>query len=163
MRPLLLLLTLAAPAAPLDVLAWPGMTTAALVCVLHKELGATDARFRCGSKPPPGTGDVCVDPVKFREGPQLPDAHAARLHPRVKQVRLAWEGGRLQSLDIELNEQLPPEEVRRIFRLPERFIRPQPNVLDITIRPCGEVTCLMLQGFPAADTRCVSAPPPGAH
>lgn len=148
--PVLLLLGAAPAATPVDLLSWPGQDTAALACIL-KTLGTPDKNAPCSDKPAPAvTADRCKQNAAWSAGPKGSGALARKLHPAGRAVRLNWEAGKLQSVEVEMSGTLAANDVRKAFNLPERFINPQPNVLDITIHPCNGGTCLLLQGFQSA-------------
>ncbi len=80
----------------LDVSSWLRLGPGELGCVLERRLGRADPSFGCGRRLPALPEDPCEDERAWRSGPLVPDAPASKLHPALRHVELAWEGGELQ-------------------------------------------------------------------
>jgi hypothetical protein len=79
-----------------DLALWARMDPAAFGCWMERTLGRRDPRWNCASPPYPADADPCDDEARFRDGPAFPAGAAPRLHPLLRDVALAWEGGALQ-------------------------------------------------------------------
>jgi hypothetical protein len=105
-----------APAAAtpaIDLAAWTRMDPAAFGCWLERAVGRSDARWTCASAPYPERVDPCDE--RFGDGPAFPPGAAARLHPRLRDVALSWEGGALQAATFTFAPGVGPAEMARIL------------------------------------------------
>lgn len=144
------------PAAGLNILDWPRMTSPAFGCFLERNLGHRDPRFNCTSrnlKP----GDPCIDTANYYAGPEFPEALAPRVHPLATDIRLKFEHGEMQSVSVTLTGKFSERDVRQAFGLQGDAAQPQ-NISSISVQDCSLAsTCLVLQGFEhmgAGDVDC---------
>ncbi len=93
----------------------------------------------------------------------MPDVVAARIHPEIKSIDLAWEHGAMQQMSVAFKRKLSRKEIATILSLPEHFEVPQQQLkfIRIYIEQCGiDGSCLGIQMFDhmgAGDVDCGDA------
>ena len=146
-----------------DIVTWPRAGAAELGCFLEKAFGAKDRRFNCTLKGYVNRGDPCKNTKAYYEGPVFPAGKAGEVNPLAREIRLAWEHGDLQEVQVTLVKRLGEEEVRKAFKLPASKTKTLPaHVTRISIQQCGkDATCILVEGFDhigAGEVDC-GAPP----
>ena len=156
-------LACAAPVTTADLVSWPRMGVADFACQLEQRTGKADAQFSCAaSKKLSDWGDACHNTDLSYAGPQLPDALVRQLDPRIAEVELDWEYGRLQSINVTFDRIMTAEEVADIFpdvNLDDPASRG--TLSNASLQDCAaDASCLYLEGFEhlgAADVECDDA------
>jgi hypothetical protein len=134
-----------------DILAWPRLSAAEMGCLIEKRFGHRDARFNCDLKDyvkPRG----CDEPDRYYEGPQFPEALAARVHPLASEVNLSFEHGDLQMVIVRLAGSFSEPQFLEALGIADADARPG-NVMYLSVGPHS----VMLQGFDhmgGADVDC---------
>jgi hypothetical protein len=143
-----------------DLLTWPRSGAAAFGCFIEKAFGSKDRRFNCALKRYRNRGDPCKNTKAYHEGPVFPPGKAAEVHPLAREIRLVWEHGDLQEVQVTLGKRLGEDEVRKAFRLPKDRLPAQ--LTRISIQQCSKLaTCILLEGFDHMGAGEVDCPPPG--
>ena len=153
-------LSCAAPFSPTDLPSWPRMSAPIFGCQLEQRGGYKDADFNCANrKQRRDWGNVCHITRFSYAGPQLSPALARQLHPLIKDVRLEWEYGRLQTVTVAFNKIITPKTLHTVIpglKLDQPYQRP--NLMDASLQQCEQnASCLVLQGFEhlgGADADC---------
>lgn len=143
-------LATAAPFTTADLVTWPRMGVADFACLLEQRTGQADSQFSCAaSKQMSNWGDACNGTDLSYAGPQLPAALVRQLNPRISEVQLDWEYGRLQSVTVTFDKLMTAEEVADIF--PEVNLEDAtslPNLTNASLQDCAaDSSCLYLEGF----------------
>lgn len=121
-----------------DITTWPKASSVVFGCFLEKEFKHKDKKFNCSLKKYINKGHPCFNTTEFYEGPQFPKQLTGEIHPKVEEVSLIWEKGRLQSVALTLKEKLPEKDVKSLFKLSNQA----------QVDECGKTnTCITLTGF----------------
>ncbi|KAF1054206.1 MAG: hypothetical protein GAK43_01003 [Stenotrophomonas maltophilia] len=153
----------ATPLRPSELLDWPRQNLADFACQLEQRTGQVDATFSCArSKQLSDWGDACHPTDLSDAGPQLPAALARQLDPRISEVQLEWEYGRLQSVSVTFARIVTPAQVKAIFPgLNLDSANQRPNLSSASLQECAtNQSCLYLEGFEhmgGADVECDDA------
>jgi len=130
-----------------DITSWPRASAPEFGCFLEKVFGAKDRRFNCSLKGYVNRGDPCSNTKAYYEGPAFPRRKAGEVHPLADDIRLAWEHGELQEIQVTLARRLTDEEARKAFRLPAPGKLPA-HLTRISVQQCSKkATCILVEGF----------------
>ena len=153
-------LACAAPFTPSDLPTWPRLSAQAFGCLLEQRTGQKDPAFNCANRAQQHDwGTACRITNLSYSGPQLSPKAIQQLHPLIRDVRLDWEYGRLQAVNVVFKKTVTPAMLTSVIpglKLDTPFQRP--NLMDTSLQQCEKnASCLLLQGFDhmgGADVDC---------
>ena len=100
-----------------DILSWPRMTVNDFGCMMEQTFGHRDERFNCDLKSYENNGSPCYNTNEYYEGPLFPQHIVKKVHPRLEQISLSWEGGKLQHLWLIFEREFTEAEILNAFEI----------------------------------------------
>ncbi len=133
---------------------WPRMRSDVFGCMLEREYKHKDPRFNCALTGYENKGSPCGRGAEaYYEGPAAPPG----LLEGAEHLTLAWEGGTLRAVTIELAGQLSAAQARKRLELPDKL---PANAAGLDVQSCGTgKTCVSLEGFEHVGAGDVDCPP----
>ena len=134
--------------AKLDLAAWLRMRPSEFGCWMERSFGHRDAAWNCSTPERPIASDPCRE--GFDDGPAVPPEVARAIHPLLREVEVAWEGGALQSARFHFDPGISEADQARVLGVGagtlDSAAAAGPGTCDT---PCYEVVV-----FEASDADC---------
>ena len=114
-----------------NILSWPQMAVDDFGCMMEQTFGHRDERFNCDLKSYENKGDPCYNTDEYYEGPSFPQHIVKKVHPRLEEIVLSWEGGELQHLRLIFDEEFTEAEILNAFEIrPDKL---PDNIYDLNL------------------------------
>jgi hypothetical protein len=89
-------------------------------CWMERSFGRRDATWNCSTPARAAVSDPCQE--GFDDGPEVPADVARRIHPLLREIEVAWEGGALQSALFHFDPEVSEAQMAGLLGVDERTL-----------------------------------------